>query len=89
MSAKPCALPVAQGTGHFDQVACFSFGRIQQARVLRGIARGVVAHERRTFQLVSVRYSPEVLEYFKSTGAGWQTRMNDALRKWVAKRTAR
>ena len=40
-------------------------------------------------QLVSVRYSPEVLEYFRSTGTGWQTRMNDALRKWVAKRTAR
>ena len=42
-----------------------------------------------TKQLVSVRYSPEVLEYFKSTGTGWQTRMNDALRKWVAKRTTR
>lgn len=42
-----------------------------------------------TKQLVSVRYSPEVLKYFKSTGSGWQTRMNDALRKWVAKRTAR
>lgn len=42
-----------------------------------------------TKQLVSVRYSPEVLEYFKSTGEGWQTRMNEALREWVAKRTAR
>ena len=42
-----------------------------------------------TKQLVSVRYSPEVLAYFKSTGAGWQTRMNDALREWVAGRPAR
>ena len=42
-----------------------------------------------TKQLVSVRYSPEVLTYFKSTGAGWQTRMNEALREWVAKRAAR
>jgi uncharacterized protein (DUF4415 family) len=25
-------------------------------------------------QLVSVRYSPEVLAYFRSTGAGWQAR---------------
>ena len=34
-------------------------------------------------QLVSVRYSPEVLAYFKSAGAGWQTRMDDALKQWV------
>jgi uncharacterized protein (DUF4415 family) len=42
-----------------------------------------------TKQLVSVRYSPEVLQYFKSTGAGWQTRMNEALIDWVNKRSMR
>ena len=42
-----------------------------------------------TKQLVSVRFSPEVLEYFKGTGAGWQTRMNDVLREWVTGRTSR
>jgi uncharacterized protein (DUF4415 family) len=42
-----------------------------------------------TKQLVSVRYSPEVLQYFKATGAGWQTRMNEALREWVNKRSMR
>ena len=39
-----------------------------------------------TKQLVSVRYSPEVLQYFKATGSGWQTRMNEALLEWVNKR---
>ncbi len=39
-------------------------------------------------QLVSVRYSPEVLNYFRSTGAGWQTRMNEALLDWVNKQSA-
>ncbi|MCH9650954.1 MAG: BrnA antitoxin family protein [Deltaproteobacteria bacterium] len=34
--------------------------------------------------LVSIRYSPEVLAYFKSTGAGWQTRMDGVLQKYVA-----
>lgn len=34
--------------------------------------------------LLSVRYSPEVVEYFKSTGEGWQTRMDEALQDWVA-----
>ena len=35
-------------------------------------------------QLVSVRYSPEVLAYFKSTGDGWQTLMDSVLRQYVA-----
>jgi uncharacterized protein (DUF4415 family) len=34
---------------------------------------------------VTVRYSPEVIDFFKATGEGWQTRMNDALRKHVAR----
>ena len=42
-----------------------------------------------TKQLVSVRYSPEVLQYFKATGSGWQTRMNEALLEWVNKRSTR
>ena len=35
--------------------------------------------------LVSVRYSPEVLAYFKSTGEGWQSRMDGVLLKYVAR----
>jgi uncharacterized protein (DUF4415 family) len=35
-------------------------------------------------QLVSMRYSPEVLAYFKSTGDGWQTLMDSVLRQYVA-----
>ena len=38
-----------------------------------------------TKQLVSVRYSPEVLSYFKASGAGWQTRMDEALKQWISK----
>ncbi len=35
--------------------------------------------------LVSVRYSPEVVTYFKSTGEGWQSRMDSVLRRHVAR----
>jgi uncharacterized protein (DUF4415 family) len=35
--------------------------------------------------LVSVRYSREVVEYFKSTGEGWQSRMDSVLLKYVAR----
>ena len=34
--------------------------------------------------LVSVRYSPEVVAFFKSTGDGWQSRMVSVLRQYVA-----
>ena len=32
---------------------------------------------------LTVRYDAEVVEAFKATGKGWQTRMNDALRDWL------
>ena len=35
--------------------------------------------------LVSVRYSQEVVEFFKSTGDGWQSRMDGVLRQYVAR----
>ena len=42
-----------------------------------------------TKQLVSVRYSPEVLTYFKSTGEGWQARMDSVLRAYVTRHSRR
>ncbi|MCX7110548.1 MAG: BrnA antitoxin family protein [Proteobacteria bacterium] len=33
--------------------------------------------------LMSVRYSPEVVEYFRATGDGWQARMDEVLKEWV------
>ena len=40
-------------------------------------------------KLVSVRYSPEVLAYFRSTGEGWQSRMDHVLRKYVTRNLRR
>jgi len=42
-----------------------------------------------TKRLVSVRYSPEVLAYFKSTGEGWQSRMDRVLREYVTRHSRR
>jgi uncharacterized protein (DUF4415 family) len=39
--------------------------------------------------LVSVRYSPEVVAYFKSTGEGWQSRMDSVLQQYVARHSRR
>lgn len=32
----------------------------------------------------SIRFSPEVLAYFRATGKGWQTRIDAALKEWIA-----
>src|SRR6266540_7353894 len=33
-----------------------------------------------------IRLSPQVLGYFRATGPGWQTRIDEVLRKWVERR---
>ena len=38
--------------------------------------------------LLSVRYSAEVVEYFRATGEGWQARMDSVLRQYVNKHSA-
>lgn len=35
--------------------------------------------------LVSVRYSAQVLDYFRSTGQGWQSRMDQVLLEYVSR----
>lgn len=37
-------------------------------------------------QQVSIRFSHDVVDYFRATGKGWQTRMDAALREWIASR---
>ncbi|WP_336511400.1 BrnA antitoxin family protein [Allochromatium tepidum] len=39
-----------------------------------------------TKQPVSIRLSPEVVDYFKAEGPGWQTRIDAVLREYVASR---
>lgn len=56
----------------------------QQLKSMRPIqaVRGRPKSERKKL-LVSVRYSQEVVEFFKSTGEGWQSRMDGVLRQYV------
>lgn len=34
----------------------------------------------------TIRFDAEILDAFKATGEGWQTRMNDALKEWLRSR---
>ena len=36
-----------------------------------------------TKQMTTIRLSPEVMSAFKATGAGWQTRIDGALKDWL------
>lgn len=33
---------------------------------------------------LTVRYDADIIDAFKAGGSGWQTRMNNALREWLA-----
>ena len=53
----------------------------QQASIKRGRGRPSAAVKRPT---LNMRVDADVLEAFKATGQGWQTRINAALREAVA-----
>ncbi|MDR0780259.1 MAG: BrnA antitoxin family protein [Pseudomonadales bacterium] len=36
----------------------------------------------------TIRFDPDVLAALKATGTGWQTRVNDVMRRWVVRRRA-
>ncbi|MCX7084760.1 MAG: BrnA antitoxin family protein [Methylococcales bacterium] len=36
-----------------------------------------------TKERITIRLSPDVLEAFKSTGKGWQTRIDGVLKEWL------
>ena len=57
---------------------------IYKGKVIRRGKRG--PQKTPTKKLVSLRLSPEVIDHFKSTGPGWQTRIDSTLLKSIKKR---
>ena len=60
-------------------------GGVQATLAALRRARGPARKPRKT--QLTVRYSPEVVAYFKATGKGWQGRMDAALKEWIARRS--
>jgi len=46
------------------------------------------SQKRPTKILITLRLSLQVLDFFKETGKGWQTRVNDVLNTYVSKKRA-
>lgn len=57
----------------------FSQTRIKALLTKRGRPKAEVTKVR-----VGIRLSPEVIEHFKASGSGWQTRIDAALRQFIA-----
>jgi len=58
---------------------------IRKGKVVRRGKRG--PQKAPTKKLVSLRLSPEVVEHFKATGPGWQTRIDSTLMESIKRRT--
>jgi len=62
----------------------------QQAKLLdelptkiKSAIKGRGVQKKPTKIQLSIRLSPEVINYFKSSGKGWQTRLDEALKEYV------
>ena len=51
---------------------------------LKKTLRGRGKQKKLIKQAVSIRLSSEVVDYFKGTGKGWQTRMDEVLKDYVS-----
>ena len=88
------AAPGASRPMTLQEDAAWSKGIVVNGGGYKAVREAVAAKRRQgergaqispTKQLVSVRYSPEVLEFFRASGAGWQSRMDEVLKLWVTK----
>jgi uncharacterized protein (DUF4415 family) len=84
-------IPFERGDGPYDpndaEAARAWFAQadlIRKGKVVRRGKRG--PQKAPTKKLVSLRLSPEVIEHFKATGAGWQTRIDSTLLDTIKRR---
>lgn len=59
------------------------FSRADEYRGAVLVKRGRPKAEE-TKERITIRLSPDVLSTFRATGRGWQTRVDGALREWLA-----
>lgn len=77
--ARVDAHPIAPS--EYDELPELTEDMLAKAKVHRG-GRPRSASSK---VLLSVRYSREVVDFFRATGDGWQSRMDGALKEYVAR----
>ena len=84
----PKRKPLTDNDGEVRELSAADIKRMRPAReMLPASLRaklGVRGPQRApTKQRVTIRLSPEVVERFRATGDGWQTRVDAALQDWL------
>lgn len=51
---------------------------------LKALKRVRGKNKRPTKEQIAIRLDPDILEAFRAGGSGWQSRVNAALREWLA-----
>jgi len=88
--AKVRAIPVAQNfvwDGSDEDDRPLTKVQLQAGIAAMAKKRGRPASASRKEQ-IALRVDHDVLSAFRATGAGWQTRMNDALKDWLSTHSA-
>ena len=78
---------VEDGT-HFNDAELNEFQPISALPALQKIAKAGRPKSDAHKVPVSIRLSPEVIDYFKASGKGWQTRLDAILKDYVASHDA-
>jgi uncharacterized protein (DUF4415 family) len=77
----PTLTPSSHGTDDWSGAFVTRSATELRAAVAVRRARGPAVKPKKLS--VTLRFSPGVIEYFRGTGAGWQTRMDEALKAYV------
>ena len=84
-SAADAAIPFDPEDGPYDPNDAEAVDRYWgQATVRYRGQRG--PQKAPTKEMISIRLSREVLDYFRGTGEGWQSRIDDTLKRAVARK---
>ena len=71
---------VAQGKENADDDAPDASQLMKAELTKRRVGRPIGSANK---EQIAIRFDRDVIAAFKSTGSGWQTRMNDALKDWL------
>jgi uncharacterized protein (DUF4415 family) len=94
MASRKTSKPLTNAAGEVRELTKKDFAGFISFSQLPEHERAVLSSRKRGAQLapkkvpVSIRLSPDVLEGLRATGEGWQTRADEALRRWLAKGAA-
>jgi uncharacterized protein (DUF4415 family) len=85
----PKSKPLIEKTGEVRELSLSDMQQMQQAKSvlpasLQAKLRARGPQKAPTKERVTIRLSPEVVQPFRETGAGWQARLDSALKDWLS-----